>query len=117
MTTRAQRINARQDKIWETCRRLNPEKFGNWGMFTFISDPGHGWLEVSGADLTALGLNVHCFSRYSYRDPRRVGRYYLEEDCDAPKFLSVWQAKNGGKPSIKEVYQSRFNRNMPAIHD
>ena len=26
--TRAQLINARYDKIWESARRLNPEKFG-----------------------------------------------------------------------------------------
>jgi hypothetical protein len=86
-------------------------------MFNFIEDPGHGWLEVSGADLAALGLNVHTFSRYSYRDRKRPFTYYLEEDCDAPKFIDAWQRKNGGRPEIKATYRPRFDRNMPAIHD
>lgn len=45
---------------------------------TFWSDPSHGWLEVSYADLRLLGIWGK-ISGCSYRDGDRV---YLEEDMD-----------------------------------
>jgi hypothetical protein len=36
-------------------------------MFTFISDPGHGWLEVTTVDLARVGMRCADFTRYSYR--------------------------------------------------
>jgi len=54
-------------------------------QYTFIHDPGHGWLEVPQED--AKGIR---FSKYS---PRRNGNIYLEEDCDAPKFLEIMKAR------------------------
>lgn len=59
--------------------------------YTFYSDPGHSWLEVPAAELSALGLKKTDFSPYSYQNGTNV---YLEEDCDATKFIEA--AKNKG---------------------
>lgn len=45
------------------------------------SDPGHAWLEVSLTDVRRSKIEV---SAYSYKRGKRA---FLEEDCDAPKFL------------------------------
>lgn len=50
-------------------------------MLRFISDPGHGWLEVPIADVHASGISV---SPYSYIDDTH---YYLEEDCDCTAYM------------------------------
>jgi hypothetical protein len=48
--------------------------------YTFYSDPGHAWLRVPLSEITAeMGI-----SAYSYRDNKYA---YLEEDCDAYKFI------------------------------
>jgi hypothetical protein len=52
-------------------------------MFTFISDAGHGWLEVPIDALYDLDLKPSDFSNYSYVTPTTI---YLEEDCDATHF-------------------------------
>lgn len=78
--------------------------------FTFYSDPSHGWLKVSRADALALGFTAKDFSRFSYIADG--GTLYLEEDCDAGKFLAAFEAKHG-KPTIKESHcngQSRIRR-------
>jgi hypothetical protein len=83
-------------------------------MFTFIEDPGHGWLEVTTQDLALLGMKCADFTRYSYR---RGNTLYLEEHCDAGRFIEAWRRKNGGTPELKNVYQSRtFIRDLPNIH-
>jgi len=51
---------------------------------TMIHDPGHGWLVVPIADVEASGIEV---SEFSYKDSSETGNYYLEEDCDAPRYL------------------------------
>lgn len=54
----------------------------------FFADPGHGWLGVKRdllADLQLLPL----ITRYSYQRGRTV---YLEEDCDAHRFLEAAKA-------------------------
>ena len=58
---------------------------------TFISDPGHGWLEVA-ADVArrVLGEKIKLISNYSYVFDNLI---YLEEDCDAPLFLNECKAK------------------------
>jgi hypothetical protein len=42
----------------------------------------------------------------------------LEEDCDAPKFLQVYEAKTGTRPDLEEVHTNNrsFIRNLPPIH-
>jgi len=69
--------------------------------YTFHSDPGHGWMEVPAADLAPLGLKKTDFSQYSYKrmnppmtssdSPQEM--LYLEEDCDAPKFIERCKEK------------------------
>jgi len=87
--------------------------------FRFFIDPGHGWLQVAWFDLKALGLNPRDFSRYSYRDRNQ---FYLEEDCDAPKFLAAYKAKHGREPQLIEVRRDSWNdkpifiRDLPPIY-
>ena len=83
-------------------------------IFTFHTDPGHGWLEVTAADLAAVGLKATDFSRYSFRNEYA---YFLEEDCDASKFVEAWRAKHGRTPEFRDAHQERtFIRNLRPIH-
>jgi hypothetical protein len=52
--------------------------------FTYLKDPGHGWLIVSRGDLAQAGLSPADFSPCSYV---RGDALALEEDCDMPRFL------------------------------
>ncbi len=56
--------------------------------FTFHSDPGHGWLEVPRKMLQELGIREQ-ISAYSYVKGDRV---FLEEDCDASRFIHALRA-------------------------
>ena len=69
--------------------------------YLFITDPGHGWLQVEYSELVALGIERD-ISAYSYR---RGGLVYLEEDEDAGKFFRAkgWEA--WPHELIREVYQ------------
>ena len=51
----------------------------------FISDAGHGWLEVPTVDVIQAGITP---SRYSYIDADN-GRTYLEEDCDMAAYMAA----------------------------
>jgi lipocalin len=55
---------------------------------TFHTDPAHGWLEVTRADLIALDIE-NKISRYSYEKGSKV---YLEEDCDQMTYLRAASA-------------------------
>lgn len=55
----------------------------------FHSDPGHGWLAVKLDELKMLGITSE-ISNYSYVKGKTV---YLEEDCDAPRFIEAAKAK------------------------
>lgn len=66
---------------------------------TFHTDPGHGWLEVSRADLDALAI-ADRVTPYSYQ---RAGRVYLEEDLDASLYLEAARAA-GWTVNIREHY-------------
>lgn len=82
--------------------------------FTFFHDPGHGWLHVTKADLEALGFTTADFSDYSYRN--RAGTdFYLEEDCDAPKFLMRYENVIGTNATITEK-ENHSIRNLPRLH-
>ncbi|MBK8871849.1 MAG: hypothetical protein IPN19_12675 [Elusimicrobia bacterium] len=50
-------------------------------------DGGHGWLEVSKAEIMATPVAV---TPYSYQDNKNV---YLEEDCDKWRFLSYLESR------------------------
>tara|TARA_R100001460_G_scaffold87656_2_gene129106 strand:- start:827 stop:1150 length:324 start_codon:yes stop_codon:yes gene_type:complete len=47
------------------------------------SDSGHSWLQVPASFVLAVGFEP---STYSYIND---GFFYLEEDCDAPKFIKL----------------------------
>lgn len=51
----------------------------------FWNDPGHGWLEARFQDLIVLDI-YGSISGYSYRDGEKV---YLEEDCDAGRYIDA----------------------------
>jgi|WetSurMetagenome_2_1015567.scaffolds.fasta_scaffold241890_2 hypothetical protein len=78
------------------------------------SDGGHSWLEVPRDILDQSGIDVSPFSYYD--DKKKL--CYLEEDCDAPRFLEAaknksWQIfeteKYQDTPSFVRSQSSRFN--------
>jgi hypothetical protein len=80
--------------------------------FNFHADPGHGWLEVPAALVRELGIAAQ-ISAYSYisQDGRTA---YLEEDCDAYKFVQAARAA-GINPQPNHLHSNRdsFIRNLP----
>ena len=80
-------------------------------IYRFIEDPGHGWLEVSTAELAKLGIADKISScSYQTRDGRTA---YLEEDCD----LSVWAAAKGYKyPEKREEFREFWDSRVQSIH-
>ncbi len=88
--------------------------------FTFHDDPGHAWLEVTIADLEDVGLKPDDFSTFSYlrsflKPPTSATEMYLEEDCDAGKFIRAFEAKHGARPQFDElgVNEDSFIRSLP----
>ena len=71
--------------------------------FTFISDPGHGWLILSPQWIGAVGLTVVAFSTSSY--VCEDGTLALEDDCDAPKFLEAYARCFGQTASFNEIFE------------
>lgn len=57
--------------------------------YSFINDPGHGWLRVPYQDLVKSGVESK-ITMYSYRSREFA---YLEEDCDAGTFLQALKEK------------------------
>ena len=55
----------------------------------FHSDPSHGWLAVKLNELKMLGIQAD-ISSFSYVKGKTA---YLEEDCDATKFIEAAKAK------------------------
>ena len=72
--------------------------------YKFFHDPGHGWLQVTRADCAQVGLTVEDFSPYSYQTDTHL---YLEEDCDAPRFTTAYQAKHGRVHAVEAIYQEK----------
>ena len=66
---------------------------------TFHCDRGHGWLEVTQADIETLGLSDK-ISAYSYA---QGGKAFLEEDCDATLYIEGAKAA-GWTIQIVEKY-------------
>lgn len=58
-------------------------------VYIFHSDAGHGWLAVKAVELIEHNLFGE-ISSFSYTRGQTV---YLEEDCDAPKFLNALKEK------------------------
>ena len=66
--------------------------------YKFHTDPGHGWLEVPFAMVYMLGIGDKLTS-YSYMK-QNCQTFYLEEDCDAYRFIRAYEAKFGVKPNM-----------------
>lgn len=81
----------------------------------YYTDPGHGWLHVPADCLAALHLTPQHFTEYSYIG--REGALYLEEDCDMPRFLRIYEKACGETPILKESHArgESFVRGMPRI--
>jgi len=80
------------------------DKYVNSRVFKFYSDAGHGWLAVKLKDLAVLGIDKTQFTDYSYKRGQTV---YLEEDCDATKFLKLWKHLTGNEPQYVSKYTDR----------
>lgn len=78
---------------------------------TFHTDPGHGWLEVTRADLVELGI-LGLVSAYSYTDGPRV---YLEEDCDATLYLEAAKAAGWVLNMVDKYAEDSFVRQLPGV--
>jgi hypothetical protein len=61
------------------------------------SDPGHAWLAVKLSEIKMLGIESS-ISGYSYVKGKTA---YLEEDCDAGKFIQAMRAK-GIEVTVKD---------------
>jgi hypothetical protein len=71
---------------------------------TYIDTAGHGYYSVSKDDIRLVGLDPKEISGYSGMTLNRV---YLEEDCDAGKFIDLAKAK-GHEVVFKSSYNERF---------
>ena len=80
----ASRIDARH-----TIRKHMTPSTATTVYYTYHTDPGHGWLEVSLDELDLLGIRSEV-SCYSYING---GKAYLEEDCDMGLFIRTMEAK------------------------
>lgn len=97
----------------------------NWNDFPllWISTPSHGYLRVEYDEVAKVDKYLEPFvSDYSFIDPLNRQWVYLEEDCDAPKWLKHLYGENWQKESrkIKEFYsdthiQSEFS--FGELHD
>ena len=62
-------------------------------IYSFYSDPSHGWIKVPVSKIKKLGIQNQ-ISSFSYLDHKR-NYVFLEEDSDAGKFITAM--KNIGK--------------------
>ena len=68
---------------------------------TFISTSSHGYLKVDKQTFNQFKLNGSEFSQCSYYQANN-NCFYLEEDCDAPKFVKIVKDK-GYKVNFNEI--------------
>lgn len=85
---------------------------------TFVKhdDPSHGWLQVGLVDLKNVGTSIDDYSGYSYRKGNIL---FLEEDCDASKFVEAWKAKFGSYPNITYKHHKGYfpeDNNLIGLH-
>lgn len=84
---------------------------------TFFEDPQHGWLAVKRKALEQLGIEKE-ISGCSYQRGETV---YLEEDCDAGKFMKAYAEKMGVstenwqemKAQLFDMKKSHTNNSSP----
>lgn len=83
-------------------------------VFDYLISPDHGWVKVNEVSLACAGLTEADISGYSFKQDRT---FYLEEDCDAPKFLAAFRA-NYGPANLREVvleHRPRMGQRLDAI--
>lgn len=81
--------------------------------FIFHSDDGHGWLEVTTAQLKDVGVPLSSISPYSYRKGNTL---YLEEDCDAGIFVQAYRAKHDSFDFEERNYNGQhWIRDLPRV--
>lgn len=73
--------------------------------YTFFSDPGHAWLKVPRSEIHDLGIR----STISHCSYQRGNFVYLEEDCDASKFIDAKMAA-GFEVKFKEKIADRSSK-------
>ena len=87
---------------------------GKKTKFKFWNDPGHGWMEVSTAELAKAGLSLKDITVFSYR---KGDRLFLEEDVDATTFIHAWRAKVGEiEFDERHTNNDSFIRRLPGVH-
>ena len=68
-------------------------------------DAGHGWIEARRDDVEGWGI-AEKLSGYSYQNGDKI---FLEEDCDAAKYLEAVRAQ-GFDYTIVEVNDGDYSR-------
>ncbi len=92
------------------------EKVLDINSYHWETDPGHGWLVVPSHHLTAMKVQEK-ISSYSYisTDGKTA---YLEEDCDAGRFLESFDSREEVQKAAKnwkDNYQENtFVRSLPS---
>jgi hypothetical protein len=104
---------AHQGGLWSAIRTEIEDKIMYEATeFTFVEDPGHGWLGVPMENLIELGV-AEKISPCSYRN-REIA--WLEEDCDAGIFIDAWEA-SGRDFKLKHRYEENTQiRNMRSYY-
>lgn len=77
--------------------------------FTFIDTPSHGYLKVTKKYITKIGYDLKNISSCSGVNSTHV---FLEEDCDATKFLDFLESKG-----IKNTYTYKYNETFNVTHN
>lgn len=94
---------------------LTQKQIGQWGLCWYI-DPGHGWLGVPMKVVVDAGVAGQ-ISTCSYMS-KGGNVAYLEEDCDAARFLYAVGFDHQGEATIPEKMPVRgdsFVRRLPAF--
>ena len=83
-------------------------------QYSFIADPGHGWLKVSKKELKDLGIENE-ITGCSYM---RGEFAYLEEDCDAGLFIDklIMKVNKIEKEQITREHYKEFREFVKGQH-
>lgn len=91
---------------------INSERITSMkNKFYLFSDPKNSWLRVDRDTLEDLGLSQNDFSKRTKID---FSYLYLEENNDAPIFLSKWAKKNSAQTKLQIV--ERHTKKRSFVH-
>ena len=84
--------------------------------YQFITDPGHGWLQVPIHEYIQAVKDGTSISSCSYAN-LRTGYVYLEEDMDAHNFVQWYKDKHGAPLEYEVTHhdQDCFIRNLRSL--